>query len=43
MKIDWKYGRKGFIQLVDEEDIPETHTIEEKYLLAINRYSLLVC
>ena len=25
MKIDWKYGRKGFIQLVDEEDIPETH------------------
>ena len=25
MAIDWKYGRKGFIRLVDEEDIPETH------------------
>ena len=25
MQIDWKTGRKGFIQLVDEEDIPETH------------------
>lgn len=25
MQIDWKTGRKGFIRLVDEEDIPETH------------------